>query len=78
MKAIAARVSAKYQVVVPRSVRDALHLRPQDTLLFLLDGDTIVLRARPASFTDALQGLHREVWRDLDAWQEKERAAWEA
>jgi AbrB family looped-hinge helix DNA binding protein len=77
METIAARVSAKYQVVIPKSVRDVLHLRPQDTLLFLLDGDTIVLRTRPPSFTEALQGLHREVWQDTDAWLETERATWE-
>jgi AbrB family looped-hinge helix DNA binding protein len=77
MRSIAARMSAKYQIVVPKPVREALHLQPQDTLLFLLDGDTVILRPQPASFTEALQGLHQEVWPDPDAWLEKERSTWE-
>jgi len=78
MQTFAARISAKYQIVIPRAVREALHLHPHDSLLFLLDGDTVVLRPRPASFTQAMQGLHQEVWTDPDAWLEKERSAWEA
>jgi len=76
MQTIAAQVSAKYQVVIPRPVREALGIRPQDTLLFLLDGDTVLLRPKPASFTQALLGLHRELWPDPDTWLEEERASW--
>jgi len=77
MQAITARVSSKYQVVIPKSVREVLDLQPQDTLLFLLDGDTIVLRLQPANFTKALRGLHKEIWPDPDTWLEKERSSWE-
>lgn len=77
MQTITARMSTKYQVVIPRPIREALHLRPQDVLLFLLDGDTVVIRTQPASFTQALQGLHQDVWSDPDAWLEKERSTWE-
>jgi len=77
MQAITARMSAKYQVVIPKPVREALHLRPQDALLFLLDGDTVVLRPQPASFTKALRGLHKELWPDPDTWLEEERSTWE-
>ena len=72
-----AQVSTKYQVVIPKEVREVLRLHPNDTLLFLIDGDTVILRPRPASFTKTLRGLHREVWTDPDGWLEKERAAWE-
>ena len=77
MQAITARVSAKYQVVIPKSVREALRLQPQDTLLFLLDGDTVVLRLQPANFTEALRGLHKEIWPDPEVWLEEERSSWE-
>lgn len=76
MRTVTAQVSAKYQVVIPKPVREALGLRPQDTLLFLVDGETVLLRARPASFTQALLGLHREIWPDPDTWLEEERASW--
>lgn len=28
-----------------------MHIQPQDTLLFLTDGDAVHIRSRPASFT---------------------------
>jgi AbrB family looped-hinge helix DNA binding protein len=76
MKTATARMSSKYQVVIPKIVRDTLRLRPQDTLLFLLDGDAVILRPRPASFTEALRGLHQGIWPDPDAWLEEERSSW--
>jgi AbrB family looped-hinge helix DNA binding protein len=77
MEAYAVRMSSKYQIVIPKAVRESLHLRPQDSLLFLVEGDTVIVRPRPGSFSDALQGLHRELWPDPDQWLEQERAAWE-
>jgi AbrB family looped-hinge helix DNA binding protein len=78
MEAIAVRVSEKYQIVIPRVVRETLQLRPDDTLIFLVSGDSVTLRNRPASFTEAMRGLHKEIWpADTADWLEKERATWE-
>jgi AbrB family looped-hinge helix DNA binding protein len=77
MIAVPAQISTKYQVVIPKEVREALALQPHTTLLFLIDGDTVILSPRPTSFTKKLRGLHRDVWTDPDDWLEKERAAWE-
>ena len=77
MRAFTARISAKYQVVIPKAVREALHIQPQDNLLFMVDGDQVVIRPQPASFTQVLEGLHRHLWADPDAWLEKERTSWE-
>lgn len=77
MRTFAVQVGAKYQIVIPKAVREALGLGPQGTLLFLVDGDTVMLRARPASFTQALLGMHQHLWRDPDTWLEQERASWE-
>ncbi len=77
MRAITARISAKYQVVIPKPVRESLQIQPHDTLLFLLDDDTVILRPQPANFTDAMRGLHRELWPDPDTWLEEERSTWE-
>jgi len=77
MVAIAAQMSDKYQVVIPREVRQKLNLQPRDTLLFLIDGETVVIRAKPASFTTTLRGLHADVWpADLEQWLDEERATW--
>ncbi len=77
MQAVATQVSTKYQVVIPKSVREALDIRPHDSLLFVIDGDTVIVRPRPASLTTALRGLHAELWPDPDAWMEEERSSWE-
>ena len=44
METFVARISAKYQVVIPKAVREALHIQPQDSLLFLVDGETVLIR----------------------------------
>lgn len=81
MQALIARVSSKYQVVIPKPIREALDLQPQDNLLFLVDrsGEDIrvIIRPQPASFTQVLRGLHKELWPDPDEWLEKERSSWE-
>ena len=77
MEAFMARISSKYQVVIPKRVREALGLQPHDTLLFLIDGPNVILRPRPDDFTSMLRGLHQALWEDPDAWLEKERATWE-
>lgn len=77
MKVASARTNARYQVVLPKPVRDALDVQPGDELLFLVDGDTVTLRPKPDSFTDMLHGLHREIWPDPDVWLQKEQSTWE-
>jgi AbrB family looped-hinge helix DNA binding protein len=77
MKAIAARVSSRYQVIIPKEVRETLRLQPYDTILFLIEDESIHIRPKPANFTEALRGLHRHVWQqDPAAWLEEERDAW--
>ena len=78
MITVSAQVSTKYQVVIPKEVREALALQPHTAVLFLVDGDTVILCPRPASFTQKLRGLHRAVWTDRDEWLEKERSTWES
>ena len=77
MKVITARISSKNQIVIPKDVRETLGLTPNSDVLFVLDGDRVALRPRPASFTDTLRGLHSDLWPDPDAWLEADRAAWE-
>jgi len=79
MEAIVSKISSKYQVVLPRQVREALGLHAGDALLFLVEGNMVLLRARPANFTATLRGLHREVWggKDPREWLERERSQWD-
>ncbi len=77
MTTIPAQVSTKYQVVIPKEIREMMDLQPRDTLLFLIDGDTVLLRIKPKSFTKTLRGLHRHNWTDSEKWLEEERSSWE-
>lgn len=44
------KITAKGQTTLPKDVRAALHLKPGDTLRYLLlDGEVRILRARPVS-----------------------------
>lgn len=76
-----AQVSTKYQVVIPKEVREVLDVHPGSRLLFLVDGDAVYMRPAPADYTATLRGLHRAVWSGLDAgdaaaWLEAERDTW--
>ncbi len=44
------KITTKGQTTLPKDVRVALHLKPGDTLRYLLlDGEVRILRARPVS-----------------------------
>jgi AbrB family looped-hinge helix DNA binding protein len=77
MEAVSVRIGSKYQVVIPRAVREALRLAPEDQLIFIMDGETVILRGRPASFTVAMRGLHKELWPQAARQIEEGRATWE-
>ena len=44
MQAVATQVSTKYQVVIPKLIREALGIQPHDSLLFVISGDTVIVR----------------------------------
>lgn len=48
-------------------------------LLFVVREGEIIVRARPASFTKAMRGLHKHVWDkiDVDRRLAEERRSWE-
>ena len=68
MQAVTTQVSTKYQVVIPKLVREALDIHPHDSLLFVISGDTVIVHPQPASLTTALRGLHAELWPAPAAW----------
>lgn len=71
-------VGKRYQLVLPKKVRQRLDLHEGDELLVEVSRRGILLIPRPKSYTDHMAGLHREVWQDLDVddYLEQERKTW--
>lgn len=77
MRSFIAHVSAKYQIVIPKEVREKLNIEPHDAVIFLIDGYEVFLRPLPKDFVKALRGLHKEIWpQDVDEWLPGERESW--
>jgi len=68
------KISSKYRIEVPREIRQALKLKPGDTLLFLLLGKDVVVLRKPKSFARALKGLGKGLY--PKKYLEKERNSW--
>ena len=72
------RVSRKYQIVIPKRAREMLRIGPGDELVVWVRGGQIVMRPKPKSYAEYMRGLHREVWRDVEAeeYVREERERW--
>jgi len=72
------RVGPKYQVVIPSEIRQRIKIKPQDEVLVDIIGDVVIIIPKPASFTDFMIGLGKEVWEGIDTkdYLRKERESW--
>ena len=78
MATTSVKVSAKYQIAVPQIARKKLNIKRGDRLLVDVQDGVIVLIPQPKRYTDYLQGLHSEIWKDSDVqnYINGERDAW--
>jgi len=71
-----ARISARGQTVIPKSIREAAGLYAGDTLTFETDGEQVVVHKMPRGQDSPMPGLpetmrewvsaeDEEAWRDL-------------
>ena len=76
MKAVVT-LSSKNQITIPKAVRKKLAIGPGDQLILSMEKDSLILKPRPKSYTKHLRGLHKDVWKGLDAteYTRKERKA---
>ena len=58
MKAVVT-LSSKNQIVIPKAARKKLAIEPGDQLILDVEKDTLILKAKPKSYTKHLRGLHR-------------------
>ena len=75
---VSVKVSRRYQIAVPSQARKHLNIRSGDRLLVDIQDGLIVLLPQPRRYTDALAGLHQEIWKGVDAqsYLGEEREAW--
>ena len=78
MKAVVT-LSSKNQIAIPKAARKKLSIGPGDQLILDVEKDSLILKPKPKSYTKHLRGLHRSVWRRMDAveYVRKERGSWE-
>jgi AbrB family looped-hinge helix DNA binding protein len=72
-------LSSKNQIAIPKAARKKLAIGPGDQLILDVEKDSLILKPKPKSYTKHLRGLHKAVWKGLDATEyiRKERKAWE-
>ncbi|MCZ7356182.1 MAG: AbrB/MazE/SpoVT family DNA-binding domain-containing protein [Candidatus Methanoperedens sp.] len=75
------KVSHKFQVVIPKSIRELLRISKGDLLQVYEKDDEIVMKKvetrEPLSLKN-LKGLGKEIWKDVDVEEyiKKERKSW--
>ena len=76
-----AKLSSKYQIVIPKILRDRMKLKQgMSVVLYPLDNERAILVKHPTNYTDALEGLGKEIWKSLGnsvKYIKQERASWE-
>ena len=73
------RLSSKRQIAIPRKMCDHLGIRAGQELMIMEASGQIVIMPKPKSYTDALRGLGKEIWKGIDPLEyiRKERASWD-
>ena len=72
-----AKLGERYQIVVPKDVREALKLKPGDKLEVRVEDGKVVMIPQ-LSHTSRLFGKHRAIWQDTNAvaYVRSERESW--
>ena len=76
---VSVKVSRRHHISVPRIARERLNIQSGDRLLVDIQDGLLILIPQPENYTAHLAGLHREVWRGVDAtaYIQEEREAWD-
>lgn len=76
-----AQLSQKYQIVVPKAIRQMMNLKAGSVLtIHSVDSERAVLMKHPKSYTQALAGLGKDVWQSLGGakkYIKNERSLWD-
>ena len=72
------KVSSRYQIAVPKRVRDQLKIKQGDHLLVEVRGSVVILLPEPHDYVSHMAGLHKDVWQGVDTadYIRQERDEW--
>lgn len=75
---ITTKVSKKSQIVIPKVIRETVGISEGDELIVDVEGDRVILRVKPKSYTKKLRGLHKNVWKGIEPkkYVRGERESW--
>lgn len=71
---VSVKMSSKNQIVVPKTAREALGLKPGDRLAVSVNGGTVQMEKLPPDQEDRLRGSLRDLTGRRDLWPELEQA----
>ena len=75
-----AKLSKKYQIVIPREVREQMGLRIGESVaVYSVDKQRAVLVKHPSNYVQVMKGLGKEMWKKLGGtsrYIRQERASW--
>ncbi|MFN8383946.1 MAG: AbrB/MazE/SpoVT family DNA-binding domain-containing protein [Anaerolineales bacterium] len=79
VKRLGVKVNGRNQITLPRNVREKLKIKTGDYFLVNIQDGMMILIPQPESNADHIQGLHAEIWKDINTenYLDEERKAWE-
>ena len=73
------KLSKKYQIAIPKSIRNKIGLSVGDILIIDVSKDKINLIPKPKNYTEYTNNLHSEIWKNtnIDKYIRDERESWD-
>jgi len=72
-------ISQKYQVVIPKEIRQKIKISEGQELYVYSVGNSIIMSPSPKSYSEKMLGLGQEIWKNIDPLEyiSRERAGWD-
>ncbi|MBI3318113.1 MAG: AbrB/MazE/SpoVT family DNA-binding domain-containing protein [Candidatus Omnitrophica bacterium] len=61
-----AKMTSKGQVTIPKEIRDCLHIKPKDRLVFTVDGDHLLVHSLHGNILGLKGAFHRKGMKRID------------
>ncbi len=73
------KLSKKFQIVIPRSIRNKTGISVGDTLIIDTEGEKINLTPLSGNYSEYTRNLHSKIWKNVDIGKyiKNERKSWD-